>query len=101
MIVWKDTTSYSRSDKERVPRTWEADLPGVRLIVTKHRDYGDEWTTSCYPLYNEVCGLQTTDVEEAKKKALERFVYESSQVVMARERVKMALAVERRNQEAT
>ena len=95
MIVWKDTTSYSRWDDKRIPRTWKAELPcDARLIVTKHIDYGEEWTTSCYPLYDEIRPLGTEDLEEAKRKAMEMFVSETGSIVVARERVKMTLMQE-------
>jgi hypothetical protein len=35
-LKWKDATNYSRGDTERIPQTWEADLGGDRVVVTRH-----------------------------------------------------------------
>ena len=32
---WKDETSYSQSEKERIPRTWSVKLADMRLVVTR------------------------------------------------------------------
>ena len=50
MSTWKNTTSYSRGDKERVPRSWSVELGRFRLSV--HRYHGcDGWFASCEPLF--------------------------------------------------
>lgn len=44
MTTWRDATSYSRNEAERIPRTWEARIGHRRLYVTRHRDHGpDAW----------------------------------------------------------
>jgi len=50
--TWKDATSYSRNDKDRIPQTWEIDLGGnLKLGVTRHRHYeSDQWLFYCHQL---------------------------------------------------
>ena len=50
---WKDTTTYSQSDKERIPTTWSRKLSGVRLTVTRgHIYYPDKWAYMAHPLFD-------------------------------------------------
>ncbi|WP_421696878.1 hypothetical protein [Ancylobacter sp.] len=51
---WKDITSYSRDDKERVPSTWELRLtPYTRIFVMRsHRADPDNWTMHCGPWFD-------------------------------------------------
>jgi len=70
-IKWQDVTSYSQSDKERIPRTFQAQLGVIGLTITRHKDYdADDWVFSTYPnlLYKDV--LDSKDLEDAKKEAL-------------------------------
>jgi len=66
-ITFKDVTSYSRGDVDLIPRTWEAMIAGVRLVVTRHIYFErDEWIArSCLEL------LTSKDVEAAKREAVE------------------------------
>lgn len=42
-MIWRDITSFSRDEKDRTPRTFQADVLGTRLIVTRHIDYPGKW----------------------------------------------------------
>jgi excinuclease UvrABC ATPase subunit len=37
-LKWKDITSYSRSDADRTPRSYEAIAGAVRVVVTRRID---------------------------------------------------------------
>lgn len=55
MVQWKDATSYSYNDKERVPRIWETTIGAIRLSV--HRYIGlDGWYLSTNP---DICSTRT------------------------------------------
>lgn len=72
MPKWRDETSFSQSGRQRVPHTWVLAWGRLRIVVTKHVGFGDEWTLRAPELgYPENVGLKTEDVEEAKRKALE------------------------------
>lgn len=47
--MWKDSTSYSQSDRERKePTAWSVNAGGVRLTVTKaHIRAPGEWVMHC------------------------------------------------------
>ena len=68
---WRDSTSYSRGDKERAPNSWEFVAAGIRVCVHKHIHYPkDQWLLSCEPFFNKR-EMPHKDIEECKKTALE------------------------------
>lgn len=72
-MEWKDITSYSQRDKERIPRVWECKLaPNISVTVHKHIYYGNAWLLSCEFLGYDCFQLGTEDIENAKTKALVR-----------------------------
>lgn len=52
MNRWQDTTSYSRGDRERVPKSFTLKLePGLDITVTReHIYYKGRWIIHCYAL---------------------------------------------------
>ena len=72
-MAWTDITSYSRTDKARIPRTWELRAGGLRLVVTRHRDFlADSWVMQTYPSIINYAPLGSHEVEAAKQEAIER-----------------------------
>ena len=71
--MWKDETSYSRSDKERVPRVWE--LNDGLLLLCVHRWHGlDGWFMTLRfdgAQMIEKRELKADDIEAAKVEALD------------------------------
>ncbi len=65
-MEWKDCTSYSRSDKERVPRTYEFRGERIRLVVTRKYDIETTWFGCCFGIDIDGIDLHTNDLEEAK-----------------------------------
>ena len=56
--VWKDSTTYSRDDKSRIPTTFSTKIGSCRISITcGHRDYRHEWVFHCYEL-----GFDTKDI---------------------------------------
>lgn len=72
MKKWKDISSYSQSDKKRVPRTFEIRAADVRVCVTRwiHGDPA-RWYLLCPEAgYVSHTGLNNQDLEDAKHEAL-------------------------------
>jgi hypothetical protein len=64
---WKDVTTYSQGEKERIPRIWEVRFGRARLSV--HRVHGiDGWYATC--LFWDRKSLQSDTVDEAKREAV-------------------------------
>lgn len=80
MAKWKNTTSYSRDDKEKVPTTWELTIPGVRVIV--HRWIGDDtgWYGTCRELGEDKRRLTKSFIEEAQEEFLNYLAKKAQQI---------------------
>lgn len=71
MTKWKNITSYIQGEDSRMtpPRTFEIRVGRMRVILTRHRDFGQEWTIRSPDLgIPSNLGLGTNN--EAKAKAL-------------------------------
>lgn len=69
--MYRDITTYSRKTQSpKEPYVLENELNGIRFNVHKHVHYGDKWLLSCYELRIEKKNLHTTDIEDAKRKAI-------------------------------
>lgn len=51
---WKDQTSYSRDDKERIPSVWVLRLTrDIRILVVRNHRYSpDSWVVHCNPWFD-------------------------------------------------
>lgn len=72
ILKWRDITSYSQGDNERIPKTWELRLEELnyRVIVSRHIYYENTWLLTCRNIDIEHFDLETDDIDEAKNKAL-------------------------------
>ena len=72
MIEWKDTSSWSRNEKDRsVPKEWTAQVGKFTLIIHHHIDYDpDKWLLTCRPFLFEAHELASTDIGLAKCQAV-------------------------------
>lgn len=74
-MEWKDDSSYSyqkgRRKGEVPPSVVSVTVEGVRIVIHQHIYTGDKWNVSCRDLTMDTRPLDTTDLEEAKKKGLE------------------------------
>lgn len=74
---WKDTSSYSRDDKERKPFTWSLTL-GDRLgiaVTCGHIHFPGSWVMHCHWLAMEkieIGPVHTMTLEQAQAEAISR-----------------------------
>lgn len=65
--TWTDVTAYSQGERDKVPRTWELRVAGVRIVVTRHIYVrADQWVVTCEPWFNAM-PIEETDIEVAKR----------------------------------
>ena len=71
--MWKDITSYGRSDKERKPTTFEAKAGALRIVITcGHIHYRPQWVMHCPALAIDTHELtKNATKEQAEAEALE------------------------------
>ncbi len=68
---WKDITSYSRNDTERIPSVFEATDGNLRIcVLNSHRDYRPGWVMHCNALCIDTMPLHAKTESGAKKEAL-------------------------------
>ena len=67
---WEEVTTFSRGDKERIPRIWELNADKLTITVHRHIHYlEDQWLLTCRPFY-DCFELQCEDIDDAKFEAL-------------------------------
>lgn len=69
---WEDTTSYTQSDKERIPRIWQLRIGKMRLVVHRHLHHDpDQWLMTVHGDINiDNRPLLQKDLDKAKREAL-------------------------------
>ena len=68
---WKDVTSYSRDDKERIPTTFAISVGELRIVITcGHIYYRPDWVMHCHALQIDSKLLQAVSREEAQTEAI-------------------------------
>ena len=72
MAKWIDKTSYAQSDRNRTPRCWALNLPGISVTVHRHMDWKDRWCLSTEPSFFSTYPLNAIDLETAQYEALTR-----------------------------
>lgn len=77
MNEWKDITSYSRLDEDRIPNTWELKLySGERLVITRShinmRDMPCPWLASFGGMFSQrnLVGIDRNSVQQAKDESI-------------------------------
>jgi hypothetical protein len=72
---WKDTTSYSRDDKDKVPSCWTTETRKIRIsVLNGHRFYPGQWVMHCYDLNirERIIGNMTDmNEDDAKSKSID------------------------------
>lgn len=84
MIEWKDASSYSKSDTDRTPHTWQVKAGNLRLSVFRHRYYPGKWLLNCNPWF-DTTELDGVDIDAAKAEAVERVRASAQEIVDALE----------------
>ena len=70
--VWKDSTSYSQGDKEKIPTAFTSMIGGCKIsIVCNHLYHRGEWIFHCSQLGFEEYGLKEKTAKDAAEKAVE------------------------------
>ena len=69
-IIWKDTSSFSQGDKERIPKCFRASVGFLTLTVHRHIHYEkDDWLLSVVGIFdNKVVSKGSSD--DAKEVAV-------------------------------
>ena len=72
MIQWKDITSFSQHDKERIPTCFECKNGDMNIVVTcSHINYRGEWVMHCRALGIDTLHMPTVKTyDEAKERAV-------------------------------
>lgn len=71
-MEWKDTTSYSRGEKERKPNTWTVKNGGVSITVTcGHIHHPGAWIMHCSSVGMDTRYINAKSLEEAKAIAVD------------------------------
>lgn len=70
MAEWRDITSYSQRDQQRIPQSWELDCGRIRLVVTRRHGL-EGWYVSADGFFS-YSALGSADIEHAKVEAMER-----------------------------
>jgi len=69
--MWKDTTSYSRDDKERNPTTFTTTTNTVKITVTcGHINHRGVWVMHAHPFGINTKELKAKTLEDAKAEAI-------------------------------
>ena len=70
--MWKDATSYSQRDLERVPKTFTAKVGELSVTVTcGHINYKGQWIMHCHKIgMDEVEMVGCDSSQEAKVRAV-------------------------------
>jgi hypothetical protein len=75
MIEWKDTTSYSQSDRERIPRVLTCKIGKYDIILHRIHGIPGTWYLSSRYLHIKEIDLSDDDINSCKIKAIEFIKY--------------------------
>jgi hypothetical protein len=68
-VIWNDESSYSRGESPRIPKTWVTHAAGLKICVTRHRDYHPgAWILRCDP-FEPMRELTSENIDDAKQEA--------------------------------
>lgn len=87
-LKWDDETSYSRNDTRVEARIVSAIVPVAKcraITVTVHRihHHDGEWFVTCHPLSIKDAKLEATELEDAKREAIERLQTKTNRIATA------------------
>ena len=71
-MKWQNESSFSQAEKDRTPRYWVAKAGCFKLAVHRHIHYPPTtWLLSCDGVRLECWELSATDIDAAKREAIE------------------------------
>ena len=85
--MWKNTTSYSKSEDKSEVRTTSLKVDGLEITVTKYVGYGEELVMHCYNLGINEKPLGVSNMEEAQEKALKIVKARAKKILYAVEQI--------------
>ena len=66
-MKWVDVSTYSQSDKERLPKALSAQAGKLKIVLHRHFHYEpDDWLLTAEPFFDKKV-LKSKDVNDAKK----------------------------------
>lgn len=69
MAEWRDITSFSQRDTQRIPATFELRVEPIRIVVMRTRDEPGRWWIRCAAMGLER-RLEAVELRAAKHEAL-------------------------------
>ena len=85
--MWKNATSYSKSDDKREVRTTSLKVDGLDITVSKYIGYGDELVMHCPCLGISQKGLGVSGMEEGQKKAIALIKARAKKILYAADQI--------------
>ena len=85
--MWKNTTSYSKSDDKSEVRTTSLKVDGLEITVTRYVGYGYELVMHCHNLGINKKPLGMSNMEEAQEKALKIVKARAKKILYAVEQI--------------
>lgn len=83
MAEWKDTSSYSRDDKIRIPSCFELSISSLGIRVHRHIDYPKHvWLLTCHEISINRYQLKSSESGNAQKEALEIVKRKAQQMIL-------------------
>lgn len=79
-LIWKDATSYSQREKERIPRTYQCKIGTLDIIITRII-HSEGWFLTCRSLSINSWPLDGDDLEKCKEQAIAILLKELNKVV--------------------
>ena len=71
-IAWKDVTTYSRSDVERIPSVFRVEIGGCTIsIISGHIYYPNSWIMNCNKLGVKEVLLKCVKAEDAARLSID------------------------------
>jgi hypothetical protein len=69
-MKWKNTSSFSQSDKLRIPTTFVAEIGRLKITVTRHIHHAPtDWILICEPFFTQKV-ISDGTADEAKESAV-------------------------------
>lgn len=69
---WSDSSSYSRDEKERIPKEWTLETGFLKICIHRHIHFDPKtWLLSCHELGISRFILGEIDTKQAQDKAID------------------------------
>lgn len=83
-ITFKDISSHSQTDKIKIPKTFEARIAGIRLVVTRHIYYRpDQWVVNTSDDLIHQQALESMELADAMQEAIDMLMARCKEIYQA------------------